>query len=677
MGCDDGSGARAMEELNPDKEKMLMIARARLRLQEQEAAKQTAASTETSAVNENFQRGSSLPAPVRALMNAVQGPTFNLMDEAYGGLWGAVDTLTGTGVGRKGPETFTEAYRRNRDFYRGADISRSKEAPFTSGASQFIASLPLGGPAAKVIKQALPVVKNPYGAAALTGGGFGLIGGVGSSEEVGDIPKTAGISTLLGAILGPATEGVKNAVVNVGQNVGARFGLKDTKDLAERRIAEAMLRDQSGSNQASARLNKLGPEATLADSAGTNTRNLLDTMATLPGKTQNATENMINQRQAGRADRLRSSAEAGLSPQGQRLPPFVEDLSAKRKIASAPLYEKLHKIEVPLDDETRTLLRAAEQIGAFEKGRELAVLDRVPFTISSFKDSSPVKAAMRDLDYVKQGMDGLLASSKSVDKEGKLTPFGLKLANLKDLIVGKLDTATTDPRTGAVLYKQARDAYAGPSQLIDSAEAGRRLINLDAVTINKRVRSMGQSEFEAFQVGAFEGLRQKLGTMGGQTQVMNMWKEPSTREKLKEVFPSERAFREFASTVAAEARLKKLESVGRGSQTAGREARMDDQSAQLMKDLGAAGTAAKTGDPLALATTVKNIAGRTMTPENVRDQIGGILLKRGGEAQTQAQSLKDILEKIDRERIYGGARSGIFGAEAAAGVSNRLNSLLY
>jgi hypothetical protein len=53
------------------------------------------------------------------------------------------------------------------------------------------------------------------------------------------------------------------------------------------------------------------------------------------------------------------------------------------------------------------------------------------------------------------------------------------------------------------------------------------------------------------------------------------------------------------------------------------------------------------------------------------------LLKRGGEAQTQAQSLKDILEKIDRERIYGGTRSGIFGAEAATGVSNRLNSLLY
>ena len=80
-----------------------------------------------------------------------------------------------------------------------------------------------------------------------------------------------------------------------------------------------------------ARQKTLGPEATIADAGGQNTRQLLDTLATLPGKTKDVTENLIHSRQAGRADRLIDAAESGLGTNGARLPQTLEALDAARK----------------------------------------------------------------------------------------------------------------------------------------------------------------------------------------------------------------------------------------------------------------------------------------------------------------------------------------------------------
>ena len=106
-------------------------------------------------------------------------------------------------------------------------------------------------------------------------------------------------------------------------------------------------------------------------------------------------------------------------------------------------------------------------------------------------------------------------------------------------------------------------------------------MTMDDSKIESITAGMGASELEGFRIGAFEALRAKLGKEAGQTEILKMWKEDATREKLKAIFPNERAFREFASRVAAEARMKGLDQVGRGSQTAARQYGAGDLDVEL------------------------------------------------------------------------------------------------
>ena len=100
---------------------------------------------------------------------------------------------------------------------------------------------------------------------------------------------------------------------------------------AMEKVAEALERDKAGVadplNRAAARIGKLGDEATVADAGGQNTKQLLDTLATLPGQTKDAAERMIRNRQAGRGSRLIEAAEAGLGTNGARLSGTLEALA--------------------------------------------------------------------------------------------------------------------------------------------------------------------------------------------------------------------------------------------------------------------------------------------------------------------------------------------------------------
>jgi hypothetical protein len=61
--------------------------------------------------------------------------------------------------------------------------------------------------------------------------------------------------------------------------------------------------------QVASRYRKLGPEAAVADAGGENTRQLLDVLTTLPGRTKDRAQIFIHDRQAGRAGRLVGAAD--------------------------------------------------------------------------------------------------------------------------------------------------------------------------------------------------------------------------------------------------------------------------------------------------------------------------------------------------------------------------------
>lgn len=628
------------------------------------------------AVSAEETQGANLPKAARLAMTAAQGPTLGFADEIAGALQAPFTRQQGESLG--------DAYTRGRDVYRSGVQSYQQEQPIGSAVAQGAASLPLG--MLNLGRQMLPQV-GPVMRSIGAGGLFGAVSGAGEAETVQQIPQQALQTGATSAVLGGATEGAMKVVRPVASMVKTQAGRAipeaikglvggSSVDIARNRVAQAMLRDGATPDQVIARMSKLGDDAILAESAGYNTRDLLDTMATLPGRTKNYTEELIRQRQSQRGGRIANAAQQQLSPTGARLADSVESLITKRDVDATPLYNQLKTVTVTLDDDLKQILDAANKLGAFGRAEKISTGLREPFSLKDFKKATD--ASMTDLDKVKRGIDDIISSKSATNDRGEINEFGRSVVSLKQDLLKRLDEATIDPDTGASLYKSARNAYAGPSALISAAELGRTVLNKPAATIKTLVKDMSDSELESFRVGAYEGLRDLAGTQSGQTRLLNMWKEPATQERLKEIFPSERAFRVFASDVAAEARKKEIQSVGRGSATAGREARVEDVGIETLKDTANLASAANTMDIGSLLNMLSNNMKRTSVPEPVRNEIGRILMSRATSAD-EVKILRNVIDKMKRDQEAQAVTSGIIGSQlapAAEPFTAALRSLL-
>jgi hypothetical protein len=554
-------------------------------------------------------------------------------------------------------------------------------SPIANGAGEIggsiVATLPVGGllpnalraaAGAKTVVGIVPRAAQAAGVGAVYGGVTGTANS--NADTVGGMLADGARSAGAGAVFGGVSTPVAAAVGAVGSNVAQRLSKSSAADFARLKVAEALARDARGTlatggytnplTQAAARLSKLGDEAVLADAAGRNTNQLLDTLAILPGRTKEAVYNVQRQRTAGVGARLRTAAEEALDTQGQRLPGTVESLITRRQTDSAPLYARLRQIEIDPTPELAATVAAADKLGALTLARKIATARQDPFTLDV---GAPARWSMRDLDAVKQGIDQKLASREAQHADGTLTPLGDAYLKLKNTLVPALDAATTNPRTGESLYRSARDAFFKPSQLIDAANAGKLAINRDEASIVSMMKGMSDNELQAFRIGAFEGLRAKLGTQGGQTSIMNMWKEPATQEKLKAVFGDQRAYREFAASVAKEAQLRRLQSVGVGSQTAARQAGMGDLDLSAMTEAGGAVGALKSGNLLSAIGSAKNVWNRAATPQSVRDQMGSMLLAKGVDGARNLNSLEALVQSINNRNMLLSNGVGVLGGQ--------------
>jgi hypothetical protein len=648
-------------------------------------------------------RGEEAPGIAKGLISTLQGPAMGFADELAGvggAITGAVANLTPWGDGK----SFSQNYRDTRDAARAASESHMQQNPVLGHAERIAASIPL--------MAAMPAVQ-----AAQKGGGIlaavpesmkagatvGAISGLGESKAenakgaFADSALSAGVSAALGPVISGVVRGGGAVANNVGQQIAStpigrdmistirELGVGATgggggvvsmlpsadggaRKFALQKIGEAIERDKPGLenplNVIAARQGKLGPEATIADSAGQNTRQLLDTLATLPGTTKDATERLIHARQAGRADRLIGAAESGLGTNGARLPQTLEALDAARKEASGPLYDQVRQTTLAVDPVLDSVLERASN--AFGIAKQLAAVNGQKFTLDEANPGLnalllPQQKAvpLSQLDTLKRTLYDIEQGHVNPET-GRLSELGNAYKDLRRELVAKIDNLTTDPKTGESFYKAARDAYAGPTELRAAANLGNQAMSKDAWKISQMTDGMSSSELEAFRIGAFESLRKKLGTEGGQTQIMKMWKEPATQEKLRELFGDQKSFRQFAADVAKEARLKRLETVGRGSQTAARAAGMGDLDMAAVSDAGNVARSAATGNLSGIVSGATNLWNRVKTPEAVRDEMGGILTAKGEQGAQSINDIRSAIEQVRQERARRAAQAGTF-----------------
>jgi hypothetical protein len=616
--------------------------------------------------------GRNLPGEFRGLASVAQGPTLGFADEMAGGLsaigqWVNNKLLPTPRAAASLQTSPSEAYRNTRDLMRGAAAEESMNNPGTTMLTRGMAAAPLmafnpAGAAAPT------TMLGRSGVAAAQGGLFGTVQGAGEStaDSALGIAKDAALTGATSAAMGGAFTPLAEMAGTGGKMIASKFNGSAADRYARQKVAEALLRDapkgltspEAVIGSARARLANLGTEGRAVDAGGQNTRALLDTLATLPGQTKQATEQAIRSRQSTRAGRMVGALEDSLNPSGIRLSETVSDLIARRKDASKPLYKQLENLSIKRTDEIANIIERADNLGALAQARRGAIADGVPFKLDRQWDGR-MKAPVSELDQVKQALDKMIADE--VDAFGKTKPFGAKLLGLKHELTDAVDAATGGAN-GA--YAQARQAFAGPSALIDAAESGRKALSLDDMAIKTAMKGITESEQEAFRVGAAEALRAKLTTRSGQTQVTELWREKGMQEKLKAIFGNERNYREFAVEVAKEARMKGMERIGgsRGSKTSEILYGAGDLDVSALADAAHAATSAAHGNVPGVMAWAGQQLNRVGTPEPVRNRMGQMLLGQGPVGQRGLLDAQTVMQEVQAAKLRNAGAYGLLGS---------------
>ena len=596
--------------------------------------------------------GFPIGSSVQGAINALQGPTFGFLDE-----------LAGAAAAPFGK------YKEVRDYVRGATEGFRQNYPITAAATSAMTAAPtlmLGGggaSAAPVVAGMLPKALQ----AARVGGIQGAISGAGESkaQDITGLAADIAKGGSAGAALGGVGQGILGGGGAVVSNVAQRYSPQLAQNAATAKLAEALIRGvpegsvfaQPGAistpaGRASARIQRFGPEATIADVSGQAPKQLLDVLATLPGKTKDTVERLIRNRQTGRADRIMTAADEALGTEGAGYKTTIDALVQQKKTDAAPLYKQIENISVRVDPELNNLLQAAPK--AHLGYEELSQLNRKsPIDLSKIKpgDDIPFDA----LDKVKQALWDLADGAKG--EFGKPTNLSKSYDQLRIDLTNKMDKLSPkDATSKESIYKMARDAFAGPSQLEGAVVAGRGAMKTDAIGVGELTKGMGTGELEAFRIGALQSLRDKVGTEAGQTSLLKMWKEPATSDKLREIFGND--YRKFSAEIAKEGQLKALEATGRGSPTAGRLYAAGDLDNQALLDAAQAAKSGLAGNLMEAGASVGRAWNKVAMPETTRNELARLLMSRGTEAQRNLQNVDQLIRALNESAATRSALTG-------------------
>jgi len=591
---------------------------------------------------------------VQGAINALQGPTMGFLDEIVG--------AAAAPFGK---------YEQARDYVRGATQQFRQDYPVTGAVTSAAATAPLfllgGAPAA--IKGAIAPVATTTGRL-LTAGKVGAIqGGVSGAGEstaqtVGGVAADTAKHAAQGGALGVGGQGVLGTVGAVGGNIAQRLSQTSAADYARTKLAEALSRMTGGtpvrpggaaSPSPAADIQFLGPEATIADVSGQAGKRVLDVLATLPGKTKDLVEQLIRGRQTGRTDRIMTAADEALGTQGKGFVASLDALEATQKAAQAPFRKQLEGLSVRADDDLMKILN--REPAAFKAAADLARREgELPIDLSKLKvgDDIPFDA----LDTVKKAL-WTIAEKEKVNFAA--TAESRAVNGIRVALTKKMDQLSPKDAAGNSIYKQARDAFAGPAELRSAISEGRGAMKTDAIGVGELMKGMSASELEAFRVGALQSLRDKVGTEAGQTSLLKMWKETGTSDKLKEIFGND--YKKFASGIAKESKLKELETVGRGSQTA--ERLFGEGDLAVMPAVGQAVAGAVQGNPLPAMGAIPKIWNQVKTPEATRNALAELLLQRGPEAQKTLRDLPEFMRQFNEAQARNAALTNALAQQPA------------
>lgn len=622
------------------------------------------------------QIGRELPSPLQGGVNAVtQGLMFNLGDEAYGALGGIGAALTGNDI--------AENYRYNRDLVRGMSKQYKEDYPTTATLSELLTGIPsavlLPMPKAKALSataskaaQVLNQSKNVAKGGALYGG----LSGFGGSESdtalgvLGNTASSAAISGGLGGVMTPLAMGIGG----VGSNIAQRVSENAASNFAKRKVAESFLRSAEGQAQLfergvprgqnvsgttlfedaitnpmeyyARRMEKM-PKGTPVGAVAKEPMNLLDTTATMTGSVSTKVAKKQELLKNKEAQRMLGYAEEAI---GKGRPDFnntISNLEQKALADSKPYYDQLKGVSVGVDDGLRTLLERAKPFFNQSNLRATVSGDKTNSLDDVLSGGQNIK--LEKLDILKQTLYDMESSLKQSGERG----FSRSVGNLRKELIAKINELSPKTQSGESIYKLANEAYSSPKQMQDAVTLGRDALKMDAMDLRDELATMGKSDKDAFMLGVFQALKDKIGGKAGRSEIMGAFENPAITEKLKTALGKD--YRKFASPVAAEFRLRKFYGVGGNSKTAQRLAGMEDLGLDAAVDVANMAKSAGGGSGIGVLQAAQGLGRKLVVPEATRTQIGNLLLSDNPQT---LRDLSKIASELQKQRAQNAVRYG-------------------
>jgi hypothetical protein len=498
------------------------------------------------------------------------------------------------------------------------------------------------------------------------GAGTSLMNPVTEPAQQKDYGSTLKSNMMMAGILGPVFQGGSKAAGALGSNIAQRVSESSAGEAAKLKLAEVLSKSGIGSlfepggagnalTQIEAKLAKLGPEATLFDAAGQPTKVLLDTLATLPGQAKTYVEQLIRNRQATRPQRIMTAADESLKTGGAGYKTTLDALVKQKQTESAPFYKQIENMSVRVDDNLHKLIQRAPD--AWKAAEDLAIREgKVPIDLSKINAGDDL--SFEALDTLKKA----LFTIAEKEKVNFLPTAESRATNeLRKQLTRKLDDLSPKDKNGKSIYKMAREAFGGPAELETAVIAGRTAMKNDQIGVSELMKDMSASELEAFRIGALQALRDKVGTKAGQTSLLDFWRETKTSGPLKEIFGND--YRKFTAALFREESLKKIESVGRGSQTAQRLLSAGELDAQDAMQAGQAVASASQGNVGPLTSTVLNLGKKISTPEQTRNEMAKLLLEKGPFAMRTLRDLPETVRKFNEAQARQAALANVLAQQ--------------
>jgi len=345
---------------------------------------------------------------------------------------------------------------------------------------------------------------------------------------------------------------------------------------------------------------------------------------------------------------------------GNGSPDFNKSINAleqKASTESKPFYDVLENVNVPIDDEIRSLVSRANSFVSEAnsisriKGDDFSDIRKMVKA-----DSGATEIPLMRLELLKRAMS---------DAEGELVRAGKGykpkvIGDLRRDLMAKLEQSSPTTPEGESVYRLANSKFGEPTRLIKQVEEGANIFKKNHMDIRDERALLNAPELEAYNIGVFRALEEKLGSPSGRNFLTDITKNRNTAKALYETLGHDK-YRQLVKMLKGEKTLKSIYTVNTGSQTAGREAALSELGLDPLKDAGESVAHLMGGSPITAMGKAGQFWNKISTPEQVRDYMGKQYLLTGKESQEYLKTLGDLMKQIEAKKTQRATATGTLG----------------